>query len=66
MIDEFIDKLTAFRETIEGRLLCEDARFSGENVLPGFECRVAELFAEVDFTLHHRHQGTERQNEVLL
>ena len=29
-----------------GRLLCEDARLSGEDVLPGFECRVAELFAE--------------------
>ena len=37
MIDEFIDKLTAFREHTEARLLCEDARLSGEVVLPGFE-----------------------------
>lgn len=39
-----IDKLTVFREPTEGRLLCEDARLSGKDVLPGFECRVAELF----------------------
>ncbi len=35
---------TVFREPTEGRLLCEDTRLSGEDVLPGFECRVAELF----------------------
>lgn len=44
MIDEFIDKMTVFREPIEGRLPCEDTRLSGDDVLPGFECRVAELF----------------------
>lgn len=44
MIDEFIDKLTIFREPTEARLLCEDARLSGEDVLPGSECRVVELF----------------------
>ena len=50
MIDEFIDKLTIFREPTKGRLLCEDARVSGEDVLPGFECRVAELFTSVSRT----------------
>lgn len=35
-----------YREPTEGRLLCEDARLSGEDVLPGFECRVAELVVE--------------------
>ncbi len=45
MIDEFIDTLTIFSEPTEGRLLCEDARLSDEDVLPGFECRVPEHFA---------------------
>lgn len=46
MIDEFIDKPTVFREPTEDRLLCEDARLSGVDVLPRFECRVAELFSQ--------------------
>ncbi len=45
LIDPEARTATVFREPTEGRLLCEDARLSGEDVLPGFECRVAELFA---------------------
>lgn len=37
--------VTLFREPTEGRLLCEDAKLTGEDILPGFECRVKELFA---------------------
>jgi Uma2 family endonuclease len=35
--------LTAYRKADEGRLLHETALVTGEDVLPGFECRVAEL-----------------------
>ncbi len=45
LIDPEARTATVFREPTEGRLLCEDARLTGEDVLPGFECLVAELFA---------------------
>ena len=45
LIDPEARTATVFREPTEGRLLCEEARLSGEDVLPGFECQVAELFA---------------------
>lgn len=45
LIDPEARTVTVFREPTEGRLLCEDAKLTGEDVLPGFECRVAELFA---------------------
>jgi Uma2 family endonuclease len=38
--------VTVYRKAGEGRLLWEDATITGEDVLPGFECRVAEFFAE--------------------
>jgi Uma2 family endonuclease len=44
VVDPQASTVTVFREPTEGRLLCEDARLSGEDVLPGFECRVGELF----------------------
>ena len=37
--------VTIYRGPDEGRLLWEDAKLSGDDVLPGFECRVSELFA---------------------
>jgi Uma2 family endonuclease len=36
--------VTVYRTPDEGRLLHESATLSGEDVLPGFSCRVAELF----------------------
>lgn len=37
--------VTVYRSADEGRLLHENATLSGEEILPGFSCRVAELFA---------------------
>ena len=36
--------LTVYRSADEGRLLHESAMLSGEDVLPGFSCRVGEFF----------------------
>jgi Uma2 family endonuclease len=36
--------VTIYRTPDEGRLLHESATLSGEDVLPGFSCRVADLF----------------------
>ena len=36
--------VTIYRSLDEGRLLHENATLSGEDVLPGFTCKVAELF----------------------
>jgi Uma2 family endonuclease len=36
--------VTVYRQAGEGRLLWEDATLTGEDVLPGFQCRVAEFF----------------------
>lgn len=38
--------VTVYRKAGEGRLLWEDATITGEDILPGFECRVAEFFAD--------------------
>lgn len=35
--------LTIYRQPEEGRLLHETATVTGEEVLPGFECRVSDL-----------------------
>lgn len=45
LIDPDARTVTVFREPTEGRLLCEDAKLTDEDVLPGCECRVAEVFA---------------------
>lgn len=37
--------VTVYRQPDEGRELGESATLSGEEVLPGFSCKVAELFA---------------------
>jgi Uma2 family endonuclease len=37
--------VAVYRSVDEGRVLHENATLSGEDVLPGFSCRVAELFA---------------------
>jgi Uma2 family endonuclease len=37
--------VTVYRTPDEGRLYHESATLSGEDVLPGFSCRVAEIFA---------------------
>ena len=36
--------VTVYREPGEGRALSEDATISGDDVLPGFACRVGEFF----------------------
>jgi Uma2 family endonuclease len=36
--------VTVYRQAGEGRLLWEDATLTGEDGLPGFQCRVAEFF----------------------
>ncbi len=36
--------LTVYRNPDEGRLLHENAILSGDDVLPGFQCRVGDLF----------------------
>lgn len=35
--------LTVYRQPDEGRLLHETAMVTGEDALPGFECRVSDL-----------------------
>jgi len=37
--------VAVYRSMDEGRVLHDSATLSGEDVLPGFSCRVAELFA---------------------
>lgn len=44
VIDPEERTVAVYREPTQGRLLSEDATLSGEDVLPGFECRVGELF----------------------
>jgi Uma2 family endonuclease len=46
VVDPEDRNVTVYRQAAEGRLLWEDATITGEDVLPGFACRVAEFFAE--------------------
>ena len=46
VVDPEDRNVTVYREAAEGRILWEDATITGEDVLPGFACRVAEFFAE--------------------
>jgi len=36
--------VTVYRSAEEGRTLWEDAELTGEDVIPGFRCRIAQLF----------------------
>jgi Uma2 family endonuclease len=45
IIDPEERTVTVYRSAEEGKVLHETATLSGEDVLPGFSCRVAELFA---------------------
>jgi Uma2 family endonuclease len=36
--------VTVYRQPGEGRVLSEDATLTGEDVIPGFQCRVADFF----------------------
>jgi len=47
VVDPQEKNVTIYRKASEGRLLWEDAVISGEDVIPGFECKVSEFFAEV-------------------
>lgn len=44
VVDPEARSVTVYQQAREGRLLWEDATLTGENVLPGFQCRVAEFF----------------------
>ena len=44
VIDPEACSVAVYREPLQGRLLLDEAMLSGEDVLPGFECRVGELF----------------------
>jgi Uma2 family endonuclease len=46
VVDPEDRNVTVYRQAAEGRILWEDATVSGEDVLPGFACRVAEFFVE--------------------
>lgn len=39
--------VTIYRQPDEGRVIAEDASISGEEVVPGFSCRVSEFFEDV-------------------
>ena len=44
IVDPEARTVTVYRQAGEGRLLWHDATLSGEDVLPGFQCRVVEFF----------------------
>lgn len=44
VIDPEDHSVTVFREPDEGRVLLENATLTGEDVLPGFSCKVADFF----------------------
>jgi Uma2 family endonuclease len=44
VVDPEWHNMTVYRHAEEGWLLWENATLSGEDVLPGFQCRVGELF----------------------
>jgi Uma2 family endonuclease len=44
LVDPEALTVTVYRQPGEGRLLWHDATLTGEEVLPGFQCRVAEFF----------------------
>jgi Uma2 family endonuclease len=44
IVDPEACTVTVYRQPGEGRLLWHDATLTGEDVLPGFQCRVAEFF----------------------
>jgi Uma2 family endonuclease len=46
VIDPEDRTVTVYRSPDEGRLLHESATLTGEEVVPGFQCLVAEFFAE--------------------
>lgn len=46
VVDPEDRNVTVYRQAGEGRILWENATITGEDVLPGFECRVAEFFVE--------------------
>jgi Uma2 family endonuclease len=44
IVDPEDQTVTIYRQPGEGRLLSEDAEIAGEDVLPGFRCRIGEFF----------------------
>jgi Uma2 family endonuclease len=46
VVDPDDRNVAVYRQAGEGRILWEDATISGEDVLPGFECKVADFFDE--------------------
>lgn len=44
IVDPEAHTVTVYRQPSEGRLLWHEATLTGEDVLPGFQCRVADFF----------------------
>ena len=39
--------VTVYRQPDEGRTLWEDATITGEDVIPGFSCKIADFFPPI-------------------
>ena len=44
ILDPETRSVSTYRNATEGRIFTENAQLTGEDVLPGFECKVAEFF----------------------
>ena len=44
IVDPDDQTVTIYRKPGEGRVLSDDAEITGEDVIPGFSCRIAEFF----------------------
>jgi Uma2 family endonuclease len=44
VVDPDIEAVTVYRKPDEGRAFFKDATLGGEEVLPGFACKVADFF----------------------
>lgn len=44
IVDPEDQTVTVYRKPGDGRLLSDDAEITGEDVLPGFQCRIGEFF----------------------
>jgi Uma2 family endonuclease len=44
VLDPETKSMYVYRNATEGRILTENAQLTGEDVLPGFECKVSEFF----------------------
>lgn len=50
LVDPELQTITVYRSPTEVRILAREQELSGEDVVPGFTCPVAELFASLKGT----------------